>query len=53
MAALRDGSTYSAIVEKESVYVLFVDSDTFQPTLPFLHLKDLQSQDANGIAKTI
>ena len=44
-------TTDSAAVEKESIYALFMAPDTFQPTLLFLHLKDLPSQD--GIVKTI
>ena len=46
-------STDSAAVEKESIYALFMDPDTFQSTLLFLHLKDLPSQDADGIVRTI
>ena len=30
-----------------------MDPDTFQPTLSFLYLKDLPSQDTNGIVKAI
>ena len=33
IAALCDVSTDSAVVEKESIYALFVDPHTFQPTL--------------------
>ena len=30
-----------------------MDPDTFQPTLPFLYLKGLPSQDVDGIVKAI
>ena len=53
IAVLCDGSADSADVEKESIYVLFVDLDTFQPTLSFLYLKDIPSQDTDGIVKAI
>ena len=33
IAALCDGSTDFAVNEKESIYVLFMDLDKFQPTL--------------------
>ena len=33
VSILCDGSTDSAVIEKESIYVLFVDPDTFSPTL--------------------
>lgn len=51
IAVLCDRSTDSAVVEKESIYVLFVDPDTFQPTMSFLYLKYLPSQEADGIRK--
>ena len=50
---LCDGSTDSAVVEKESIYILFVDPDMFQPTLSFLYLKGLPSEDADVIVKAI
>ena len=53
IAVLCDGSADSADVEKESIYVLLVDLDTFQPTLSFLYLKDIPSQDTDGIVKAI
>ena len=49
ITVLCDGSTDAAIVEKECVYVLFVDPDTFEPSLTFFSLKDVPSQDAEGI----
>ena len=53
ITVLCDGSTDAAIVKKECIFVLFVDSDTFQPTMTFFALKDVPSQDAVGINKTI
>ena len=41
IAVLCDESINSAVVEKESIYILFVDQDWFQPTLSFPCLKDL------------
>ena len=35
ITVLCDGSTDSSVVEKECIYVLFVDPDTFQPTMSF------------------
>lgn len=46
---LVDGSTDSAIIEKECIYVIFVDPDSFQPVLSFFGLKDPKSQDAAGL----
>ena len=51
--AVQCDGTDSAVVEKESIYDLFVDPDTIQPSLSFLYLKDLPSQDADGIVKDI
>ena len=53
IAVFCDGSTDSAVVEKECIYVMFCDPDTFEPVLTFLSLKDLQSQDADGIKRAI
>lgn len=50
---LCDGLTDSAVVEKESIYVLFVDPDTFYPTLSFFSLKSVPSQDAKGVYSAI
>lgn len=49
ISILCDGSTDCAIIEKECIYCLFVDPDTFQPTLSFFSLKDVPSQDAAGV----
>ena len=53
VSILCDGSTDSAIVEKECIYVLYVDPESFQPTLSFLSLKSLTSQDAEGLFQAI
>ena len=49
ISILCDGSTDSAVVEKECIYVLFADSETFHPTISFFSLRDPPSQDAEGI----
>ena len=49
IAVFCDGSTDSAIIEKECIDIMFCDPDTFEPVLTFLSLKDLPSQDADGI----
>ena len=53
LSLLIDGVTDVAIVEKEMIYVLFVDPDDFKPTLAFLSLKSVASQDVQGIANAI
>ena len=53
IAVFCDGSTDVAVIEKECIYILFADPDNFQPKLTFLSLKDLPSQDANGIMSAI
>ena len=53
ISILCDGSTDSAIIEKECIYVLHVDPDTFSPTLSLLSLKSPTSQDAEGILQAI
>ena len=42
-----------AVIEKECIYILVGDPDNFQPKLTFFSLKDLPSQDANGIMSVI
>ena len=44
VSVLCDGSTDSAIIEKECIYILFVelDPDTFEVTVTFFSLKDFQ-----------
>ena len=44
-----DGSTDPAVIEKECIYILFVEPFKFTPTLSFTALKDIPSQDADGI----
>ena len=39
ISILCDGSTDSSVVEKECIYVLFVDPETFQPNISFFHLE--------------
>ena len=53
IAIFCDGRTESAIIEKECIYIMFCDPDTFEPILTFLSLKDLPSQDADGIKSAI
>ncbi|XP_066928483.1 zinc finger protein 862-like [Clytia hemisphaerica] len=48
-----DGSTDSAVIEKECVYLMFVDLTEFEPTLSFIALKDVPSQDAAGIKSAL
>ena len=48
-----DRSTGSATIEKECIYIMFCYPDTFEPVLKFLSLKDLPSQDADGIKSAI
>ena len=48
-----DGSTDSAVIEKECVYLMYVDLSEFEPTLSFIALKDVPSQDADGIKSAI
>ena len=47
------GSTDSAVIEKECIYILFVEPFEFKPTLSFIALKDVPSQDAGGIKSAI
>ena len=49
ISVLCDGSTDSAVIEKECIHVMFVDPDTFRPVYSFLLLQDPPSQDASGI----
>ena len=53
VSVLCDGSTDSAVVEKECVYVIYVDVDIFTPVCSFLSLQDPESQDAIGIKDAI
>ena len=53
VSVLCDGSTDSAIIEKECIYLLYVDTNTFTPQLSFLSLQSPLSQDAIGIFNAI
>ena len=53
VTVLCDGVTDAACIEKEVIYILFVDPDEFKATLGFLTLKSVESQDAQGIASAI
>ena len=53
ISVLSDGSMYAAIVEKECIYILFVDPDEFKPKLLFFALKEPISQDADGLYDAI
>ena len=44
-----DGCTYSAVIEKGCVYILFVDSKNFAPQISFLSLKDVPSPYSHSI----
>ena len=48
-----DGSTDSAVIEKECIYILFVEPFKFEPTLSFIALKDVPSEDTDGIKSAI
>ena len=50
---LADGATDAALIEKEVIYIIFVDRDDFKPHLAFLGLKSVASQDAEGITDAI
>ena len=50
---LADGATDAARIEKEAVYILFVDPDEFKPSLELLRLNSVASQDAKGITSAI
>ena len=53
IAVLRDRATDAAIIEKECVFVLFVDLDDFPPSMTFFSLKDVASQDAKEIETAV
>ena len=52
-AVFCNGSTDSAVIEKECIYILFVEPFEFEPTLSFIALKDVSSEDADGIKSAI
>ena len=53
IAIFCDGTTDSAIKEKECIYIMFCKSDLFEPVITFLSLKDLPSQDADSIKSAL
>ena len=53
VTVLADGATDAACIEKEVICIVFVDSDDFKASLPFLSLKSVESQDAQGITSAI
>ena len=53
IAVFCDGSTDSAVIEKECIYILFVEPFEFEPTLSFIAFKDVSSEDADGIKSAI
>ena len=53
VTVLCDGATDAVCIEKEVIYILFVDPDEFKATLGFLTLKSVESQDAQSIASAI
>ena len=53
IAVFCDGSTDSAVIEKECIYILFVEPFEFEPTFFFIALKDVPSQDVDGIKSAI
>ena len=52
-AVFCNGSTDSAVIEKECIYILFVEPFEFEPTLSFIAFKDVSSEDADGIKSAI
>ena len=53
VTVLCDGSTDSAVIEKECIYIIYMDPDTFEPHLTFFSLEDAPSQDADGLIQAI
>ena len=53
ISVLCDGFTNSGVVEKECIYIRFIDPDTFKIKVPFFALRDVPSQDAQGIYSAI
>ena len=53
IAVFCDGSTDSALIEKECIYILFVEPFEFEPNFFFIVLKDVSSQDVYGIKSAI
>ena len=53
ISTLCVGSTDSSVIEKESIYVQFVEPSSMEINVAFLSLQDLRSQDASGIYEAI
>ena len=53
IAVFCNGSTDSAVIEKECIYILFAEPFKFEPILSFIVLKGIPSQDADGIKSAI
>ena len=54
IAVLCDGSTDNSVTEQEVLYVIFVDPETFKPTIKFLEVvTPSDSQDAPGLKDAI
>ena len=53
ISVLCDGLTDSAVIEKECIYVMFIDPDTFRLMCSFLSLQDPPSQDASRIHEAV
>ena len=53
-AVLCDGSTDNSVTEQEVLYVIFVDPETFKPTIKFLEVvTPSDSQDPPGLNDAI
>ena len=53
ISILCDGSTDWLVIEKECIYVQFVEPSSMKINVAFLSLQDLPSQDASGIYEAI
>ena len=54
IAVLCDGSTDNSVTEQEVLYVIFVDPETFKPTIKFLEVvTPSDSQDTPGLKDAI
>ena len=54
ITVLCSGSTDNSVIEQEVLYVIFVDPDTFKPTIKFFEVvAPADSQDAPGLKDAI
>ena len=53
ISILCDGSPYLSVIEKECIFVQFVEPSSMKINVAFLSLQDLPSQDASGIYEAI